>query len=74
MTDSTWLFIECCWIAWLVYWVIMAFATKRTVERSGLIGYRLVAFIIIAGWVAKGDSWMCPHSHSCGRRRSRWES
>jgi len=54
MTDSTWLFIECCWIAWLVYWVIMAFATKRTVERSGLIGYRLVAFIIIAGWVATG--------------------
>ena len=52
MTDSTWLFIECCWIAWLIYWVIMAFATKRTIERSGVIGYRLVALILIVGWVA----------------------
>jgi protein-S-isoprenylcysteine O-methyltransferase Ste14 len=54
MTDSTWLFIECCWIAWAVYWVIMAFTTKRTVERRGFIGYRLVALIIIVGWVAIG--------------------
>lgn len=54
MTDSTWLFIECCWIAWVVYWVIMAFATKRTIERRGVIGYRLVALILIVGWVATG--------------------
>jgi protein-S-isoprenylcysteine O-methyltransferase Ste14 len=52
MADSTWLFIECCWIAWVVYWVIMAFTTKRTVERGGFVGYRLVAGILVVGWVA----------------------
>jgi protein-S-isoprenylcysteine O-methyltransferase Ste14 len=52
MTDSTWLFIECCWIAWVLYWVIMAFRTKRTIERRGFIGYRLAALIVIVGWVA----------------------
>ena len=52
LTDSTWLAIECCWIAWLVYWVITAFATKRTIERRGFIGYRLVAAVVIAGWLA----------------------
>ncbi len=54
MTHSTWLFIQGCWIAWLVYWVIMAFATKRTVERRGFIGYRLVTLILVAGWVTVG--------------------
>jgi protein-S-isoprenylcysteine O-methyltransferase Ste14 len=54
MNDSTLLFIGCCWIAWVVYWVIMAFATKRTVERGGFFGYRLVAGIIIAGLIAAG--------------------
>jgi protein-S-isoprenylcysteine O-methyltransferase Ste14 len=52
MTDSTWLFIECCWIAWVVYWVIMAFTTKRTIERRGVVGYRLVALILFVGCVA----------------------
>lgn len=52
MTDTTWIFIECCWIAWVVYWAIMAFATKRTIERRGFIGYRLVALIPVVGWVA----------------------
>jgi protein-S-isoprenylcysteine O-methyltransferase Ste14 len=52
MTDSTWRFIEYCWIAWVVYWVLMSFTTKRTLERSGFIGYRLVALILILGWVA----------------------
>ena len=51
LTDSTWLAIECCWIAWLVYWVITAFATKRTIERRGFIGYRLVAGVLIAAWL-----------------------
>ena len=54
MTESTWLFIECCWIAWVVYWVIMAFATKPTLERGGLIGYRLVAAVLIIGTVLAG--------------------
>jgi len=54
MTDSTWLFIECCWIAWVVYWVIMAFTTKRTIERGGFVGYRLVTLILIVGCVAIG--------------------
>jgi protein-S-isoprenylcysteine O-methyltransferase Ste14 len=52
MTDATSLFIECCWIAWVVYWVIMAFRTKRTIERTGFIGYRLVALVLVVGWVA----------------------
>jgi len=54
MTDSTWLFIEGCWIAWAVYWALMAFATKRTVERGGWIGFRLVALVLILGCVAAG--------------------
>ena len=54
MTDSTWLFIVCCWIAWGVYWVIMAFTTKRTVERGDFIGYRLVAGILFVGCLAAG--------------------
>jgi protein-S-isoprenylcysteine O-methyltransferase Ste14 len=54
MTDPTWLFIEWCWIAWVAYWVIMAFTAKRTIERGGFIGYRLVMLIILAGWVAAG--------------------
>jgi protein-S-isoprenylcysteine O-methyltransferase Ste14 len=54
MTDSTWLFIECCWVAWAVYWVVMAFATKRTVERGGFLGYRLVAGALIVGMLAAG--------------------
>jgi protein-S-isoprenylcysteine O-methyltransferase Ste14 len=54
MTDWTSLFIGCCWIAWLLYWVIMALRTKRTIEREGFLGYRLVAIIVIAGWVTAG--------------------
>lgn len=54
MTDSTWLFIEGCWIAWVIYWVIMAFTTKRTIERGGLVGYRLVTLIVVVGLIATG--------------------
>jgi protein-S-isoprenylcysteine O-methyltransferase Ste14 len=54
MTDSTWVFIQWCWIAWLVYWVAMAFTTKRTVERGGFIGYRLAVAIVFVGFVAGG--------------------
>jgi protein-S-isoprenylcysteine O-methyltransferase Ste14 len=52
MTNSTWLVIEGCWIAWVLYWLLMAFATKRTVERGGFIGYRLVTLIVFAGCFA----------------------
>ncbi len=45
--DSSWLFIACCWIVWLGYWVAMAFATKRTVERGGFFGYRLLGGAVI---------------------------
>jgi protein-S-isoprenylcysteine O-methyltransferase Ste14 len=43
LNDPTWLFILACWAAWLIYWVAMAFRTNRTVERGGVVGYRLVA-------------------------------
>jgi protein-S-isoprenylcysteine O-methyltransferase Ste14 len=49
MNDPTWLFIQVCWVAWLVVWVAMAFTTKRTVERGGWVSYRLVAALLIAG-------------------------
>jgi protein-S-isoprenylcysteine O-methyltransferase Ste14 len=52
MTRWTWLFIEYVWIAWVVYWVMMASMTKRTIERRGFIGYRVVALILIVGWVS----------------------
>ncbi len=52
MNDPTWLFIQVCWVAWLVFWVAMAFTTKRTVERGGWVSYRLVAVLLIAGLLA----------------------
>jgi protein-S-isoprenylcysteine O-methyltransferase Ste14 len=52
MTNATSLFIGCCWVAWLLYWVVMAFRTKRTIERRGVIGYRVVALILFAGSIA----------------------
>jgi protein-S-isoprenylcysteine O-methyltransferase Ste14 len=54
MADPTWRFIEFCWAAWALYWLAMAFATKRTVERGGFIGWRLVAGILILGMLAAG--------------------
>jgi protein-S-isoprenylcysteine O-methyltransferase Ste14 len=54
MTTSTLLFIVGCWIAWIVCWVIMAFATKPTVERGGFVGYRLVAAILFVGLAGAG--------------------
>ncbi len=54
MSNPTWLFIQCCWAAWLAYWVGMAFATKRTVERGGFLGYRLVAGVLILGLLGVG--------------------
>ena len=54
MSNPTWLFIQCCWAAWLAYWVGMAFATKRTVERGGFLGFRLVAGVLILGLLGVG--------------------
>ncbi len=54
MTDSTLLFIGCCWAAWVIYWVFMAFKTKRTVERGGFFGYRLVAGIVFVALFSAG--------------------
>jgi protein-S-isoprenylcysteine O-methyltransferase Ste14 len=54
MTDWTWLFIEYCWIAWVLFWLIMAFATKRTIERSGFFGYRFVTVVLAVGLVVIG--------------------
>jgi protein-S-isoprenylcysteine O-methyltransferase Ste14 len=56
MANATWLFIQGCWIAWLVIWVGLAFGTKRTVERGGVVGYRLVAAALILGILAAGRS------------------
>lgn len=46
MTNVTSSFIAGCWIAWILYWVAMAFRTKRTIERGGFLGYRLVAIVL----------------------------
>ncbi|HEX2702835.1 MAG TPA: isoprenylcysteine carboxylmethyltransferase family protein [Solirubrobacteraceae bacterium] len=55
MTGAASLFIGGCWIAWLIYWVVMAFKTKRTVERGGFFGYRLVALATAGVLVAGGQ-------------------
>ena len=54
MAGPTWVIIQCCWIAWVAYWVAMAFSTKRTVERGGFLGYRLAALLVFAGCIAIG--------------------
>jgi hypothetical protein len=54
MTHWTSLFIECCWIAWVLFWLIMAVQTKRTVERGAFIGYRLMGLLIFFGLFAIG--------------------
>jgi protein-S-isoprenylcysteine O-methyltransferase Ste14 len=54
MNHWTGLFIGCCWIAWLIYWVGMAFTTKHTVERGGFVGYRLVTIVTVVALIAAG--------------------
>jgi protein-S-isoprenylcysteine O-methyltransferase Ste14 len=54
MTDWTWLLIEYCWVAWVLFWVFMAFRRKRTIERRGFLGYRVVAIILVVALVAAG--------------------
>ncbi len=48
MTRATSLLIEVCWALWLIVWVVMAFATKRTAERGGFLGYRVLALAVFA--------------------------
>ena len=33
MHGWSWTVIECCWGAWALLWVVMAFSAKRTVDR-----------------------------------------
>jgi protein-S-isoprenylcysteine O-methyltransferase Ste14 len=54
MTDWTLQMIGCIWLAWLIYWVAMAFRTKRTLERGGFFGYRLVALGLVVVLIAAG--------------------
>ena len=54
MSDLTWLLIGCCWAAWLLYWLAMARSNKRTVERGGFVGYRLVAVLVVIALVEVG--------------------
>jgi protein-S-isoprenylcysteine O-methyltransferase Ste14 len=54
MISWTWRLIQLCWVAWVLYWVVMAFGTKRTVERGGGLGYRLVGLLLVLGAIALG--------------------
>jgi protein-S-isoprenylcysteine O-methyltransferase Ste14 len=51
VTYATWLFIQGCWLAWMAYWVVMAFAANRTIERGGFLGYRVVTIVLTIGLV-----------------------
>jgi protein-S-isoprenylcysteine O-methyltransferase Ste14 len=46
--------IGVCWLGWLVYWIAMAFANKRTIERSGFFGYRVAAIVTLLVMFAIG--------------------
>jgi protein-S-isoprenylcysteine O-methyltransferase Ste14 len=64
MTRWTGIFIDACWLAWLLYWLAMAISTKRTVERGGLLGYRVVAIVLVIGLTALGRLvGVFPQSH-----------
>jgi protein-S-isoprenylcysteine O-methyltransferase Ste14 len=52
MNTPSWIVIQVCWTAWLVYWVLMSFGTKRTVERGNWASYRLVAILIVLAALA----------------------
>lgn len=54
MSAAAWSAIVGCWIAWAIYWLSMSFRNKRTVERGGFLGYRLVALAVVAALFAAG--------------------
>jgi protein-S-isoprenylcysteine O-methyltransferase Ste14 len=65
MHHATLIFIGVCWLAWLIYWIAMAFSAKRTVERGGFLAYRLVAagvFVVLA--LAGHLLHIAAHSHT----------
>lgn len=68
MSDPTWLLIVACWLLWGAYWLAMSFRTKRTVERGGFLGYRLVALAAFGALFAVG------HLLGLGTRSRLWEA
>ena len=54
MSEPTLVFIAGCWAAWVIYWLAMAFGAKRTVERGGFFGYRIVVVVIIGALILAG--------------------
>ncbi len=52
--EITLVVIGCLWAAWLAYWLAMAFSTKRTLERAGILGYRLVGGAIVVALLLAG--------------------
>jgi protein-S-isoprenylcysteine O-methyltransferase Ste14 len=54
MSEPTLLFIAGCWAAWILYWLAMAFGAKRTVERGGFFGYRIVVAIVLGALILAG--------------------
>jgi protein-S-isoprenylcysteine O-methyltransferase Ste14 len=43
--------IGACWIAWLAVWLVMAFSTKRTVERASRCWGSVSVAVIFLVWV-----------------------
>jgi protein-S-isoprenylcysteine O-methyltransferase Ste14 len=65
MNKPTLIFIGLCWLAWLIYWIVMAFGAKRTIERGGFLAYRVVGAIVFL--VLAGVGLLLhihPHSHA----------
>jgi len=54
MAGPTWVFIGGCWIGLLLFWLASASSTKRTVQRGGLLGYRVVAVLVAGGLILGG--------------------
>jgi protein-S-isoprenylcysteine O-methyltransferase Ste14 len=52
MSRAAGIVIDVCWAVWALYWLAMAFATKRTIERGGFLGYRAVSLALAFGSLA----------------------
>lgn len=62
MNNWTWQIILVGWAAWAVYWLIMAFSAKRTLERRGAVRDRLVVIVAVIAWIAV-KPFRDTHSH-----------
>jgi len=51
MNGWTWYLIVGGWAAWAIYWLIMAFTAKRTVERRWAVRDRLVVVAAAVVWL-----------------------